>query len=99
MTDPPVNLYESRGVSRRGDIMVVGLTKFISEHLINSPVEVYRGGPDRFHGTIISGADDVIILKDNETHSLTYLNAEKIAQLSTCHKSSVRSLSYKARSQ
>jgi len=58
--------------------MVLGLTKFISEHLINNPVEIYCGGPDKFHGTIISCADDVVILKDNETHSLTYLNAEKI---------------------
>lgn len=58
--------------------VVVGLTKFISEHLINNPVEVYCGGADKFRGVVISCADDVLILKDNETHTLTYLNAEKI---------------------
>ncbi|OLS12772.1 MAG: hypothetical protein RBG13Loki_3604 [Promethearchaeota archaeon CR_4] len=58
--------------------MVLGLTKFISEHLINNPVEVYCGVAEKFHGVVISCADDVVILKDNETHTLTYLNAEKI---------------------
>ncbi len=61
--------------------MVLGLTKFISEHLINNPVEIYCGGPDTFRGTVISCADDVVILKDNETHSLTYMNAEKIVAI------------------
>ncbi len=61
--------------------MVLGLTKFISEHLINNPVEIYCGGADKFRGTVISCADDVVILKDNETHSLTYLNAEKIVAI------------------
>ncbi|HMF33341.1 MAG TPA: MM0924 family protein [Candidatus Lokiarchaeia archaeon] len=67
--------------------MVLGITKFISEHLINNPVDVYCGGisssgvPDTFHGMAISCADDVLILKDEDTHSLTYLNAEKIVAI------------------
>jgi hypothetical protein len=67
--------------------MVLGITKFISEHLINNPVDVYCGGApnasisDIFHGIAISCADDVLILKDDETHSLTYINAEKIVAI------------------
>lgn len=61
--------------------MTIGITKFISEHLINNPVDVYCGGPDTFRGTAIACADDVLILKDEETHALTYINAEKVVAI------------------
>jgi hypothetical protein len=56
------------------------LSKFISEHYINSMVDVYCGPPSNFSGKIIACADDVLTLETEKEGEkvLTHIAIDKI---------------------
>ena len=55
------------------------MDKFISEHFYKKPIEVYCGGTDLYHGTVLACADGVLTLQAEG--KLTFINIKKIISL------------------
>jgi hypothetical protein len=53
------------------------MENFITGHLLGQNVDVYCGGPDKFRGTVVGSADEVLTL-ETEKSVYTYIAINKI---------------------
>ncbi len=56
------------------------MENFITGHLIGQNVDVYCGGSDKFFGTIVGSADEVLTLK-TEKNIFTFIAINKIVAI------------------
>ena len=55
-------------------MIIINISKFISEHLINKDVDVYCTHDSSFRGKAIGCADNVLTLLDAKTRSMTFIS-------------------------
>ncbi len=58
-------------------MIIINISKFISEHLINKEVDVYCTHDSSFQGKAIGCADNVLTLLD-KTATMTFINIPHI---------------------
>jgi len=58
-------------------VIIINISKFISEHLINKEVDVYCNPDSIFSGKAIGCADNVLTLLD-KTATMTFINIPHI---------------------